>query len=66
MVYQFHLMRKTTAVRAHLGCKFRRNEFNDLSKTRFRFLQAIFEIKCKYRCLVPALIASRLVVIVSI
>ena len=49
----------THCVRTRLGCKFRNNEFNDLAKTLFRFLQLICEIKCKNRRLVPTLIASR-------
>jgi hypothetical protein len=46
-------------VRTLLSCKFSHNEFSDLAKTWFRFLQLICGIKCKNLRLVPALIASR-------
>src|ERR1700677_3538528 len=49
----------TMGVRTQLGCKYRPNEFNDLCRNVFGFLQLIFELKCKNRRLVLTLIASR-------
>ncbi|MGF7183768.1 NAD(P)-binding domain-containing protein [Tunturiibacter psychrotolerans] len=44
-------------VRTQLGCKFRRNEFNDLRRNVVGFLQFIFAFKRKVRRLVLTLIA---------